>query len=318
MEKIISYVSNKELEKEFAKDVRVRNVNQKFFYLDKVSAESYYKTAYKDRKHLKMQFAGTEYFKFLENNIDPKEKNILISMGCGNAEPEREILKEFLKNNFPFDYIGVDISKPMLNMSKKMLGGVKTTKKFVRADFSEDDFIHGIAGLTKNYDKKIAAFLGLTLGNVNQTNIADILFNVLSEGDLLWIEVLTRPDLSMESDMKIFNRYTAYLKDKDEIKFFFHPLGKIGVPFSSGKLNLKTTQEKSVGALLFTFYFTLKEKVVIDIHNETVHLLPDEEIELLSIRVYQPDTLITFFEEHGFTLINRQAKGSREQIMFKK
>lgn len=318
MEKIISYVSNKELEKEFTKDVRMRNVNQKFFYLDEISAESYYKTTYKDRKHLKEKFTGQEYFKFLKNKINPKEKNVFISLGCGNSTPEKDTLKELFKNNFHLNYIGIDISKIMLDMAKNTLRDIRLKKKFVCVDFSEDTFIREIGNLTKEHNKKIAAFVGGTIGNVNQTNIADILFNVLSKGDLLWIEVLTRPDLSMESDMKIFNMYAAYLEDKDEVEFFFHPLKKIGIPFSSGKLNLKTTKEKSVGALLFTFCFTFKEKVVINTHNEIIHLLPDEEIELLGIRVYQPDTLISFFEEHGFTLIDRQAKGNYEQIMFKK
>ncbi|MCK5591935.1 MAG: L-histidine N(alpha)-methyltransferase [Candidatus Pacebacteria bacterium] len=315
---MISYISDSGLEKEFAKDVRMRNVDQKFFYIGSLNAEYYYNTANKNKSHLNLKFSDKECFDFLKKQVNTREKNVLISLGCGNAGPEKGTLREIAKNNFNFDYVGVDISTPMLNMAQENLKNIKIKKNFIQADFSEESFILGIADLTKDYDKKIVVFGGGTLGNVNQTNIADILYNLLSDDDILLIEVLTRPNLSLESDMKIFNRYAEYIEDEDVINFFFLPLKKIGIPFSSGKIILKTVIEKSVGALLFSFYFKLKEKVVITLRGEKIHLLPDEEIKLPSIRVYQSDTLIKFFEEHDFTLIDRQAKCGLEQIMFKK
>lgn len=318
MKPIISYVSELELAREFVKDVRTRDMNQKFFYLDQSAAENYYITAHKDRDHFINKFSGKEYYDFLKTHIDPIKNNILVSLGCGNSEPEKSLLELMVGDSYKVDYAGVDISQPMLEMAEGELKMINIPKKFVRADFSEDEFITEMELLTRGYDTRTIGFWGGTLGNVNQTNIADVLFNILKPGDLLWVEVVTRPDTTLETDMKLFNQYTGYLNDKDEVEFFFSPLKKIRVPFSSGKLNLKTTKERSVGALLFTFYFTFTQKVVLNIDDEIIHILPEEEIKLFDIRFYQPDTLINFFTEHGFTLVSRQQKNIWEQILFKK
>jgi len=318
MKPIISYVSELDLEREFIKDVRTRDMNQKFFYLDQSAAENYYTTAHKDREHLVNKFSGTEYYNFLKKHIDAKKNHVLISLGCGNSEPEKNLLEQMIRDKYSTNYTGVDISQSMLHLAEKELSNIDIPKKFVRADFSEDEFISEMELLTRQYDTRTVGLWGGTLGNVNQTNIADVLFNILKPGDLLWVEVVTRPDATLESDMKLFNQYTGYLNDADEIEFFFSPLKKVGVPLSSGKLNLKTTKEKTVGALLFTFYFTFTEKVILNVDDEIIHILPEEEIKLFDIRFYQPDVLINFFTEHGFTLVSRQKKHIWEQILFKK
>ena len=103
------------------------------------------------------------------------------------------------------------------------------------------------------------------------------------------------------------------------VAFFFNPLEGIGVNISSGRMGLKTSREDSVGSLLFTYYFKFKKKVVVTLRNETIHLLPSEEIDLLNIRVYHPGTMVKFFKNHDFKLLSKLPNSNKEeQFMFKR
>jgi hypothetical protein len=257
-------------------------------------------------------------YAFLTQTIRKDEKVAIVSLGCGNSERERGVLKKLHDNGYDFIYIGVDISKPMLKMAEKALKNLDVEKQFVIGDVANENFKDNITQLIKDYPKKIFAFLGGTLGNVNQTNIADVLYDTLSKGDTLWLEVVVRSDVSMETDMRMFNRYASYLGNKEIMNFYFHPLAKIGVPMSAGRIILKSFQEKSVGALHFTYSFNIKKKVVVTYKGETLHLLPGEEIELQNNRVYHPETLIKFFSEHDFTLIDKCIGEIWGQMMFQK
>lgn len=319
MTHIVSYISRTLFQNEFARDIRDRHLDQKFLYTDPESALQYYRVLEEKKKKMATQdFTGDEYFTFLKDRLTKDERIAIISLGCGNSEREKKILKELKENGYDFIYVAVDSSHPMLEMSEKELADLSIEKWFIEMDMTDNSFKDKIVELTKDYPKRIFSFLGGTLGNVNQTNIADVLYNILSHGDLLWLEVGARLDMTTESDLRLFNRYASYLQNDQVMSFYFHPLAKIGVPYDTGKMNLKTQQERSVGALLFTYYFTFGKKFVIELDRETIHFLPNEEIELQNNRVYHPETLISFFEEHEFAGVNRQTKGGWEQILLLK
>ena len=319
MKKIISYISDAGLEKKFMHCVRDRHIEQKFLYTDKSGAAQYYKILEaKKRKMGKKSYGVEDDYILLSQIIRKNEKVAIISLGCGNSERERRILEKLHKEGYNFIYIGVDSSKPMLKMAEETLKDLNIEKQFVVSDIANENFKDDISQLTKKYPKKIFAFLGGTLGNVNQTNIADVLYDTLSEEDILWLEVAIRSNIDMETDMKVFNRYASYLGNKEIMDFYFHPLAQIGVPRSTGNIILKSFQERSVGALHFTYSFNIKKKVVVTHKGETLHLLPGEEIELQNNRVYHPKTLINFFSEHDFTLIDKCIGKVFGQMLFKK
>ena len=66
---------------------------------------------------------------------------------------------------------------------------------------------------------------------------------------------------------------------------------------------LKTSKEEALWTLLFTFYFLFTKKTIISFRGEIIHFLPNEKIDLLSIRAYHSKTLINFFKEHNFKFI---------------
>lgn len=319
MEKIISYISDTGLKKKFMHCVRDRQIEQKFLYTAKSGATQYYEILKDKQRKMGNKIYGVEDdYTLLSQVIRKDEKMAIVSLGCGNSERERKILEKLHNEDYNFIYIGVDSSKSMLKMAEKTLKDLNIEKQFVASDIANENFKDDISQLTKKYPKKIFAFLGGTLGNVNQTNIADVLYDTLSEEDILWLEVAIRSDVNMETNMKIFNRYASYLENKEIMDFYFHPLAQIDVPRSAGNVILKSFQEKSVGALHFTYSFNVKKKVVVTHKGETIHLLPGEEIELQNNRVYHPKTLIDFFSEHDFILIDKCIRKSFGQMLFKK
>lgn len=148
--------------------------------------------------------------------------------------------------------------------------------------------------------------------------MTDILFNLLQKNDLLWLDLVMRPSLSKEDDINIFKRYAARLSDPAKMAFYFGPLEDIGVSFKSGMMGLKVSAEKSIGSLLFIFYFKIQKKVVVNFMGEKIHLLPDEEIELINLRTYHVETLVNFFKGHDFKLVDEKHCNYVGQLMFAK
>lgn len=317
MTEYLSYVSEEDLKQEFYRNVQDRYIDQKFLYLDKTSVEEYYHASSKQKNNERMKAGVYDYYGVFKKNLNKKQKAAIISLGCGNARAEKRSLRKLSEENYDITYIGVDISKKMLDEAEQNLAEIPFNKIFLRIDITNNNFKEVINKATKDCGGRIYTFFGGTLSNVNQTLIADSLYNTLKKDDRLWFDIRVRPDTTMEANMKLFNRYTKYLSDGTE-KMCFRPLEKIGVPFDAGKMNVKMTYETSVGALLFTFYFTFKKKIIVNINKNRIHFLPNEEVKLLNIRTYDPETLITFFKEHEFKFLHKMIKAGRGQFVFKK
>jgi hypothetical protein len=317
MNKIISYISDTELENEFYRDVRDRYIDQKFLYQGEDSVDGYYNLEHEHVEEVEGGSDYSEYTKVIEKLLVKNTRSAFISLGCGNASIEKNALKQALSNGYSITYVGVDTSLGMLEEAKKNLEDLPIDKVFLQIDMIDDRFKEKIAAATQECDNRIFAFIGGTLANVNQTNIADSMYNILEKNDYLWVDVRIRPDTNMETNMKIFNRYERYVYDGTE-RWWFIPLEKIGVPFTSGKMNMKMVYEHSVGALHFMFYFTFTEKVVVHVDGNTIHFLPNEEVKLQTIRVYHPETLKNFFKEHEFNLVLQEIDGEDGQFIFKK
>jgi uncharacterized SAM-dependent methyltransferase len=70
----------------------------------------------------------------------------------------------------------------MLEESIKNLKSIKNMdKRYICADFSTNVFRRELTQMTMGYDNRIFAFLSNTFGNINPTNIVDILYNLLNK-----------------------------------------------------------------------------------------------------------------------------------------
>jgi len=70
----------------------------------------------------------------------------------------------------------------MLEYAIENLKNVKNVNKtFICADFSANNFRSEMVQLTSSCNKRIFAFFSNTFGNINHTNIIDILYNLLNK-----------------------------------------------------------------------------------------------------------------------------------------
>jgi hypothetical protein len=302
MTSINSLVSDLELDKELIDCLKNRNMEQKFLYMED-AASFFYKTYGHSSNAAPVDFSTEDYYNLLVKQFKKKQHFALISLGCGDASNELSMLKKLKYDGYNFTYFGVDASRQMLNLAIANLLDLKLDCQFLCADIISENFQNEIAQLTKNFDCRGFLFLGGTISNVNQTNIIDSLYGILKKNDLLFLDIRIRNGLDNSDDLELFNFYTNYLNEPKMVKWLLTPLSNVGIDPNSGALNLEMVKEKSIGALLFKFYFLFKKKSIIRLRNEVIHFLPEERLELLNIRAYYPDSLTNFFKEHDFKLV---------------
>jgi hypothetical protein len=321
-------LSDSELNEELIHHLKRRELDQKFLYLW-WWADHFY-GAYYAKKGTKQETVVHDKSKGFFDYVNRFEANLvkvvqwkkfaLISLGCGNSCQEKSLLVSLVEQSQDFVYIWVDSSQSMLELSKENLKDIPWLKmEFICADITSSAFLRNIKDITSNYESNIFSFLGRTFSNPNQTSITDTLYNTLWPNDYIWVDVLSRDPWDSQMKMKLFDRYTAYLCDERMNNFQFTPLKKVWVPFENWKMTLETSNENSIGAMVFTFSFLFTKKTVLSFKWETIHFLPSEKINLLTIRNYDWEAFINFFENHNFELINHEkgkAHGSFQMSHF--
>ena len=314
-----SLIADLDLDIELLKNLKDRKFDQKHFYTTKESAGLYYKDAKVPRPYFKGSFKINDYGNFFRENIpNQKQGAAIISLGCGNANFEKNIFKKIGDKDPNFIYIGVDSSKHMLELAEKELENVRYQKEFIFADFSSYNFRQEINYLIQSYPNRIFALLGETIVNIMPTNIIDTLTNLLNKGDFLWITVVLRKGLSKENDFEIFKHYKNYLDEPIINAHNFYPLSRLGVDIKDGKMSLSMEEESSVGSLRFIYSFKFNKRIEINFRGEKVIILPGEKMELINIRAYDKSQFENFFIEHGFEVVAEQCKGNKGQFLFRK
>lgn len=296
---IENLISDLGLQRELVDNLKNRSLNQKFRYLGDGAKLYYSNIAARGKSGLLPPDADFKSFIIPEVAASSLA---FVSLGCGNATKEGIILKALQDAGVSAAFFGIDTSRSMLDMAIEGVASFPGKKSFVCADVVSMDFRDEIRHLTAPYEKRLFAFLDRTIGNVNQTNIADTLYNVMQKGDLLWFDVTVRPGVTAAHDMQLFNRYAGLLSVPQTVESYFLPLKLVGVPLDAGTMQIASDKEESVGALIFKFSFVFSKKVVVSIRGETLHFLPGEKIHIFTIRAYYPEMLVRFFQERGFRL----------------
>lgn len=244
----INIISDTDLNKELLDNLMSRDLEQKFQYLEEGASLFYRGFDSKEENELNEFLGPSDYANFFFDNFSLKngEKVAIVSLGCGNASPEKKLLRELEKREIDVTYFGVDSSKEMLDLAEENLSDVNIKKKFILADITTEVFEDEISSMLQEYQQRFFSFLGGTFNNPNQTSIADRLFNLLEKGDFLWLDITTRKDLSATNNMRLYWQYEQYLQDKEEMNSTFYPLKKVGLDMDSGKMELKMLSEEAV------------------------------------------------------------------------
>ncbi len=312
-------ISDAKLEIDLLENLKSRTIEQKHLYTGN-GAKRFYVVGYKPRNFFKAHSDPQDEFVFLEQSYLRSNQNFtLISLGCGNGQRERNILKGLYDNKYHYTYLGVDASRDMLNLAEKHLRDIPVEKFFICSDFTAQDFIPEFKNVISKYDSKIFALLGYTLGNFRASYIISTLYNIIqSPNDALWFDIILREGVGHENDLMSFDHYKSRLSDNDWNRFVFSPLEALGVKFESGEMACDMIYEEEAGVINFRFSFVFKTNTDIEIREQVIKILGGEKVELLNIRLYDKNTLINFFKSHGFVCSNFLRKGNLGYFMLKK
>jgi len=313
---IYSIISDLTIQSDLSNCFKNRTLEQKFLYQWKWAALYY---EYKDNKDILMsdESKDIDIYWFWLKNCFSKEKGItLVSLWCWNSSVEKNIYSK-LPNDYTLDFIWVDLSKEMLRLSQKNLKDLDINKKFVCADFSSIEFKNEIHNITDRNKKRVFSFFSNTFWNINHTNIIDTLYDILESWEQIWLDVRLRKSNKIKDDMDIFNLVNI---DEENIvldEFLSNTFVWNDIPKENGQISKIMTREDWINSLKVKFNFNFTKKTKINMKWQ-ITFLPWESVRCLQIYYYDSESLINFFNEHNFTLIDKEIQWLRGQFLFEK
>lgn len=183
---------------------------------------------------------------FMKDRSYRKYPTAFVSLGCGDANKEKPLL-QFLETNYPdIPYLGIDSSYRMLELAQENLTGIKLEKDFLFADLTNKECKQYVDDQTQDYKIRILAFLGGTFGNPNQTEIANAIHKFMLDGDLLWVDMQTREEISTESEDLLEQKALSRLSNETLQASNLLPLRQIGLPSHVGSVKLAIGSEDHV------------------------------------------------------------------------
>lgn len=306
--------NNNTADQEFLRNLKIRNIEQKFLYLSNGATRFYNMLG--NPSHYNLDWSEDEIFDSLSKHISKEERVCFISLGCGSAYWDKATMRKVQEKGYNFHFLGVDSSQKMIQLAEESFAEDTFSHEFWVMDLTAYEFSQKIGELGQKFDKLFFILVGGTISNMVQTEISDTLFNVMKPGDLLWFECVLRKANSKLDDLEQFKHYSKRLTSPEWVKFIYYPLENIGVPMSSGLISVENIQEESAGALVFRYSFCFHHPVTVKYLDEYIHFIPPERIKLLDIRVYHKKTFVKFLEQHDLKLLSFRSKESLGEFIF--
>ncbi len=298
-EEFVAFCDRDSLEADYlAEFLETKRVPQNLFYLLE-GAHSFYTYRNADVA----QIAWQDECAFFEEQPfwSPASRYAFVSLGCGNAGPEKMLLRHFVECGRPVHYIGVDSSQAMLDLAAETLREEAFRKTYVLADFAQPDFPDRLRGLVEGFDVRIYAMIGGTFGNFEQSRIAEILSDLLAAGDYLYLDIVPLHESGEENDRlrARFSRLPENLR-----LFFDRLLASLGLSREHGEIVSSADGDGGLNTIRYTFYFEASERITFPCLDLEVDLAPGERVELLSIRAYDIESLRQFLADWGFAFVD--------------
>ncbi len=242
-----------------------------------------------------------EYRFFLQQPLWTHHGTVaLVSLGCGNADPEKPLLARISADGHDVAYVGVDTSRAMLTLAQRNLSSVDYPRTYVLGDFTTTAFRDAIAPRLASYDTRVYAMIGGTFGNFEQQRIAQALRQLITPGDYLYLDVV--PKAQAEQELGALKGRFARLPQNYR-RFFTNLLKRLDVPQDAVKIVSQEQAEPALDALRTTFFIEPQQEVTLTYFGEPVTLSPGERVEVLNIRAYDPVALKAFMADHGFRFV---------------
>ncbi len=299
----------------FSKSLRSRKIDQKQLYTWEW-AEAYYDGNVFSVDEWVIGEINESKVAFWKDILDnfSDEDLVVVSLWCWAWLTEKEVIN--VSWNDKVTFIWVDSSDEMLILADKAFSEEDIDFKLMRADIWSSKFTREISNMTGEYSKRVFTFLWNTVGSIENSNIVDILYNILSSWDQLWLDVRLRGDGGFKDDMRLFNAYNeAYNNDWKD--FLMNKLEKFWIVDPDAEIKVKMIKEDITNSLKFTFSYLFKENRSVDL-RWNITFLEWEVLEILSLHAFSWEWLIKFYEQHWFKCINSKKTHLRWQFLFEK
>jgi len=239
---------------------------------------------------------------FSEQGIcGPGDRVAFVSLGCGNAGPEKMLLRKLAADGCDLHYVGVDSSAGMLDLATENLDGESYRQSFVLADFSAPDFGERLDAVIAGADTRVYAMIGGTFGNFDQDFIADLLASLTPKGSHFYLDVVpTEPTEGRNEELE--HRLSHLPQNLGD--FFDRLLGALGLSREVGEVIRQDRTDGDLRTMRFTFAFRVTQCVHLACLGMERVLNPGEVVELFTVRAYDPESLVTFLGRRGFSLVD--------------
>ncbi len=227
-----------------------------------------------------------------------------VSLGCGNAQPEKHLLRALVDAGHALRYVGVDSSRSMLELAQAKLEGAPYPRTFVLGDFTDSDFGPALRPLFQLSVEHLYALIGGTFGNFDQESLAEALAILLQPGDYLYLDVVPRARAELQQLRGRFARLPQNYR-----RFFISLLERLGLPRDAVKVVSEECPEEALEALRYAFYFEMQRDVTLDYFGARIPLEAEDRLEVLNIRAYDADALRNFLSGYGFVFVDEHYPG---------
>ncbi len=275
-----------------------RRVPQNLFYLLN-GANAFYAYRNADLAQIAWQ---EEYDFFVKQPFWLQAEQVaFVSLGCGNAGPEKMLLSKLHAGGYPVHYVGVDSSEQMLALATENLDGEAVPQTYALGDFSRPDFSARLWDVVVDFDVRVYAMLGGTFGNFDQVMIAELLALLIPTGDYLYLDVVPQYATAHENQQL---RARLSRAPENLSSFFDGLLATLGLSRENGDIVAVESRDGVLNTFRYTFYLEVAETLTVSCMEEEATLQAGERVELLSIRAYDVASLTAFLAGYGFRLLD--------------
>jgi uncharacterized SAM-dependent methyltransferase len=229
-------------------------------------------------------------------NLIPEDMNF-VSVGVGNGEKERIILKELINKYIP-TYYPVDINGTLVDMAMQTVQELPVEKKGI-VGFIED------MPLLKNLwnPPDMFSILGNTFCNYEPDYILNLIHENLDDGDLFLFDCHLLPESGdIESAKKVIKEI---YRSRENTIFNEYPLVRYGMNPNSFHFHLDLVPIKSTIGMLYRTHKTLhiSEDSFLTIGLNTVSFRSGDIVQLGFTYKYTLEQIMTLLDQADFDLI---------------
>jgi len=159
-----SFISDLQLDYDLLQGLKLRKIEQKHLYREEGAKIYYAGKGIRNKQVYSKRITPAMRIHFLEKQVlKKKDPFTIISLGCGGADPEKEMLNMMKRGGHPIKYVGVDSSQAMVRFAEENLKHCNIEREMICADFTTHDFVFEMKKYSDQYSHRVFCLFGSTI-----------------------------------------------------------------------------------------------------------------------------------------------------------